>query len=67
MGTTLSTLFCGESDPEVSVEHGDSVTSVKAIHTALTASLAAAAGDRNDELQASPTSLNPTTQNASNL
>ena len=53
MGTVLSSLICGEAEPEeVTVEHGDSVPNAKAIHAAIAAGLATAAGGRNDELQA---------------
>ena len=55
MGISLSSLVCGEPEPEeVTVEHGDSVPNAKAIHAAIAAGLAAASGGRNDELQAKP-------------
>ena len=53
MGISFSSLVCGEPEPEeVTVEHGDSVPNSKAIHAAIAHGLAAAAGVRNDELQA---------------
>lgn len=53
MGISFSSLVCGEPEPEeVTVEHGDSVPNSKAIHVAIASGLAAAAGGRNDELQA---------------
>ena len=53
MGISFSSLVCGEPEPEeVTVEHGDSVPNSKAIHAAIASGLAAAAGVRNDELQA---------------
>ena len=53
MGISFSSLVCGEPEPEeVTVEHGDSVPNSKAIHAAIASGLAAAAGVRNEELQA---------------
>ena len=53
MGISFSSLVCGEPEPEeVTVEHGDSVPNSKAIHAAIASGLAAAAGGRNEELQA---------------
>ena len=58
MGISLSSLVCGEPEPEgVTVEHGDSGPNAKAIHAALAAGLAAASGGRNDELQSNSLAL----------
>jgi hypothetical protein len=60
MGISLSSLVCGDPEPEeVTVEHGDSVPNAKVIHAAIAAGLAAASGGRNDELQAKPLALRP--------
>ena len=52
MGATLSSLFCGEDEPEVSVEHGDAVPNGKEVYTACIAGLNEASANRNEELQA---------------